>query len=333
MPISRAPAVIMLTLLLVSAVQTADLGTERLYECQRTEQPPTIDGRLGDACWQTAAATGEFWTLRASTTTIMQTLVQAVYDEGTLYLGITCLEEHPERILANVRVDDISSVMGDDAVEIFLHPDIDSPDYYQLSANSIGTLYDGRGFDSSWNGSWRAAGTVGIDAWYLECAIDFSSFGRFGVPGAAWGFNVCRDRNGEGDTQWSCWSPSPGGFHQPEHFGRLIFGGEAGGADRAVLIECARAAQRSMELEARLNEALKIVRAADAATLPPEQRQALQQQVADAEGALQALRGLLEDSAPLDTRAWLTVNEKMAQAAVGVEEAAWMIRFERLLAD
>ncbi len=333
MPISRALAFIMLTLLLVSAVNAADLGTERLYECQRTAQPPTIDGRLDDVCWQTAAATGEFWTLRASTSTIMQTLVQAVYDGDSLYLGITCLEEHPERILANVRVDDLSSVMADDAVEVFLHPDPDSPDYYQLSANSIGTRYDGRGFDSSWNGSWRAAGTVGSDAWHLECAIDFSSFDRFGVPGAAWGFNVCRDRNGEGDTQWSCWSPSPGGFHQPQHFGRLIFGGEAGGADRAVLIECARAAQRSMELEARLSEALRTVRGADAGALPADQQQVLQQQIADAEAALQGLKELLKDSAPLDTRAWLTVNEKMAQAAVGVEEAAWTIRFERLLAD
>lgn len=328
-----APAVILtlMALLAATACQAADVGKQRLYECQRAAQPPVIDGKLNDACWQTAGTSGEFWTLR-SATPIMQTLVQGVYDDRRLYLGITCLENKPEGMLANVTTDDLSSVMGDDAIEIFLHPDPTQVAYYQLSANSIGTRYDGLGFDPGWNGVWEAAGSVGKDRWTLECAIDFKSFDRFGVPGAVWGFNVCRDRNGEGDTQWSCWSPSPGGFHQPQFFGRLIFGGEAGSADRAVIIECARAAERSLDLEAQLNESLRTVRSG-ADKLPAGQQKGLQEKVAAAEEALKGLQALLAGSTPLDTKAWLTVNEKMAQAAEGIEEAAWTIRFEQLLGE
>lgn len=330
----RAHHCLVMAILLATVVagHTQDLGKKRLYECQRTAQAPVIDGKLNDACWQKANASGEFWLLKGGPN-MQQTLLQAVYDEGKLYLGITCLEKSPERIIAQVKVDDLSSVMGDDALEIFLQPDLQGTDYYQLSANSIGTKYDAIGFNPGWGADWQAAGSVGKDAWYLECAISFKSSGQYGVPGATWGFNVCRDRNGEGDTEWSCWSPSQGGFHQPAKFGRLIFGGEAGSGDRATLIECARAAQRSIDLEAQLNDALKTVKSADLKKLEPKQQKAIAGQVKAAEEALQSLQAVLGSSNMLDTRAWLKANEAMQSALDGIDEAAWAIKFEKLFED
>jgi len=311
----------------------ADLGAGKMYEAIRAETAPVIDGKLDDAVWQKATASGEFWKLKGSAATMQQTYFQIAYDSQNLYLAVTNLESNTAAMKGEVRVDDMTSVMGDEAVEWFLQPEIGGA-YYQFATNCLGTKYDGLGFDSSWSAKWRCAAATGEGKWTLECAIAFSSFGRFGVPGAMWGLNVCRDRQAGGDTEWSAWSPTPGGFHQTGNFGRLIFGGQSGGGiDRAALIECARAAMKSFELERRLNEAMETIRTGNLKELKPEQRRQLDDQMARGQQALAGLGKLLAGDKPLDTRAWIEINALMEQALKGLEEAAWQVKFETLLGD
>jgi hypothetical protein len=320
-------------LLLAGSAFAADLGAGKMYEAIRAETAPVIDGKLDDAVWQKATASGEFWKLTGSLAAMQQTYFQIAYDSDNLYLAITNMEANPEGMKGEVRVDDMTAVMGDEANEWFLQPEIGGA-YYQFAANCLGTKYDGLGFDSSWGGKWQCAAARGPDKWTLECAIAFASFGRFGVPGATWGLNVCRDRQAGGDTEWSAWSPTPGGFHQPGNFGRLIFGGQSGGGiDRAALIECARAAMKSFELERRLGESMATIRTGNLQALKPEERQTLDAQIAQGKQALEGLRTLLASDKPLDTRAWIEINALMEQALRGLEEAAWQVRFETLLAD
>lgn len=327
----RAAIATLLILAAASGLSAADLGDKRLYECPRTSQAPTIDGKLTEACWKEAASTGTFWKLKGPTEDLQQTSFQICYDEQNLYLAVTCLEKDLQGLQAEVRIEDDATVMGDDAVEIFLQPT--DKDYYQFSANSLGTRYDGKAFDSSWNAKWRAAGSVDKDGWYLECAVSFQSLGRYGVPGMTWGLQVARDRNAGGQTEWSAWTPTPGGFHQPGCFGQLIFGGQAGGGDRAALIECARAAQLSLGLEERLGDALRTIRGADLKPLAAADRQKVQGKLAAGDIALKALRELLTGPGMVDTRAWYRVNGALKAAADDLDETAWLVRFEKLLAD
>lgn len=329
----RVIACVMILLATALIGHAADLGKGRIYEAVRVALPPTIDGRLTEACWQEAARSSQFSRVLQGPPDIQQTLFQVVYDDAHVYIAATCLEPKVASIQANVAIDDVSSVMGDDAIEIFFHPDLDAPDYCQFAANSIGTRYDGKAFDASWNADWRAAGSVGEDAWYLECAIPFAAFKRFGAPGATWGFNICRDRNAGGDTEWSAWSDTMGGFHTPDRFGKLIFGGEAGGVSRALMIECARYAEMSIRLEAKINEALGLFEEAGLDTLAPKEREAVQPQIEAAEESLEALREVLSAPSPLDLRAWLEATDKMKKAADALDDAAWDIRFAKLLAD
>lgn len=318
-------------LCLASLVTAADLGTGKIYEAIRAEPPPVIDGNLDDGVWKQASAAGEFWTLKG-TDQVQQTTFQLAYDSQNLYLAVTNLESNLTAMKCDVRIDDMTSIMGDEAVEWFLQPQ-SGGDYYQFAANCGGARYDARALDSSWNAAWQAATGRRADAWTLECAIAFSSFGSFGVPGATWGLNVCRDRQAGGDTEWSAWSPTPGGFHQPQNFGRLVFGGPSGGLDRAALIECARAAIKSFDLERRLNEAVATIRGGNVTNLSAEQRRAMDEQTARGQAALDALARLLKSDKPLDTRAWMETNARLQQALVDLEEAAWQIKFETLLAD
>jgi len=313
--------------------RAADLETQKIYEAIRAEKAPVIDGKLDDACWQQAKASGEFWKLSGAAAVIQQTLFQIAYDSANLYLAITNFESNPAAMKNDIRVDDLTAVMGDEANEWFLEPEIGG-DYYQFAANCVGAKYDGRAMDSSWNGTWRVATGKTDTAWTLEAAIAFSSFGRYGVPGAVWGLNVCRDRQAGSDTEWSAWSPTPGGFHQTGHFGRLVFGGQSGqGIDRAALIECARAAMKSFDLERRLNEAMATVRTGKAEGLKPEQRQQREAQLAAGQAALDALAKLLQGDKPLDTRAWVETNARLQTALAPLEETAWQVKFEVLLGD
>jgi len=316
------------------AASAAEPGETRLYECMRVKEPPVIDGALNDACWQQAAKTNAFVRVMRGPDQVEQTSFQVAYDDAHLYLAVTCLESSPQAVKATVKTDDVANVMGsDDSLEIFIRPDLIRPDYYQFAANTIGTRYDARGFDPSWSSHWQAAATVGAEAWYLECAFDFASLGRFGVPGVVWGFNVCRDRYAGGDTDWSSWSFTPTGFHAPDRFGQLIFGGQPGSGDRAVLIECARYARLSIDLEGKINEALATIRSGDLGKLGAEDKARLQGQIDAADRSLKGLRDLLAQPSILDTRAWVRVTADLAKAAEDLDEAAWVVRFEKLLAD
>ena len=328
----------MAPLLLLSALSVAthaaDLGEGRVYEAMHVTQPPTVDGKLTEPCWQQAAKTDEFTRVIRGPIAPQQTLFQVVYDDARLYIGVTCLEPKPQAIRATVTANDTATVMGDDAVELFLRPDLNAPDYYQFAANSVGAHYDAKAFDSSWNADWQVAASVGEGAWYLEGAISLASLGRFGVPGATWGFNLCRDRSAGGDTEWSAWSDTKGqGFHAPERFGTLVFGGAGGGVSRGLMIECARAAQVSIGLEARINDALKLVKEARLDRLDAKERQDIQARAKVAEASLQGLRDLLNAQSVMDLAAWLRVNSAMRKAADDLDDAAWDLRFATLLQE
>lgn len=304
----------------------------RMYECPRADQRPVIDGKLDDACWQAAPKTGQFTRVMKGPGEIKQTTFQAVYDDANLYLGVTCIEPQTGNIKADVRTRDVSAVMGDDAIEIFLQPDLDADEYYQLAANSLGTRYDGLAFEPGWNAQWQAAGSVGEGAWYLECAIAFESFEAFGAPGATWGFNVCRDRNAGGQTEWSAWSDTMGGFHSPERFGRLVFAGEAGGVNRSLMIECANHARRSIALQETIATGLAEIEGGTE-LLPEKDRTEVEATVKRAQAALDSLQAFLAEDRPLDLEGWIGVTEQLRASAAEMERVAWIIRFGRLLAD
>jgi len=311
---------------------TAWAQDTRMYECQRAEQRPVIDGKLTDACWESAPGTGAFTRVIKGPGQIKQTVWQAVYDDANLYLGVTCIEPQTGNIKADVTARDVSAVMGDDAIEVFLQPNAPEGKYYQLSANSIGTRYDGLAFEPGWNATWQAAGSVGDGQWYLECAIAFESFEAFGAPGAQWGFNVCRDRNAGGQTEWSAWSDTMGGFHAPERFGRLVFAGGAAGVNRSLMIECASHARRSIELQGTIATGLAEIE--DGLDLLPEaDRASVEPAVTRAREALDALQQFLAQDRPLDLEGWMQVTGKLDASAAEMDRTTWVIRFGRLLAD
>ena len=172
-----------------------------------------------------------------------QTVARVCWDARALYLGIHCFEralmpatQQLHLLKRKVTAHD-GAVFGDESIELFLRPG-GKGHYYQLVANMLGTRYESRGMDASFDGAWQAATSQSETAWLLEAAIPFASLGAAAPkPGDTWTLNLCRNRHPE--TEHSTWSGLQGAFHTPEQFGQMVF------AESAVAVRLADVADLS----------------------------------------------------------------------------------------
>ncbi|MGC9317599.1 MAG: carbohydrate-binding family 9-like protein, partial [Armatimonadota bacterium] len=221
----------------IALVVASDSSRAQTLVCTRAARPPAIDARTADACWQGAMVATDFSVLGSGGTqrAFRQTTVRAAWDDDALYLHAICLEPDPATITAEVTTRDGETWM-EDAVEVFLQPEPASAEYFHFIVNALGTLYDERTTDPSYNARARVAARIGDAAWEVEMAIPWRDLpGGAPRPGDVWGFNVGREHRPAEPTEWSTWSPLEEGlkkFGVPEGFGRLRFSGApAAGTD------------------------------------------------------------------------------------------------------
>ncbi|MHB8995304.1 MAG: carbohydrate binding family 9 domain-containing protein [Armatimonadota bacterium] len=198
--------------------------------CVRVATPPTVDGKLDDACWQSTRAMKPFVKLTLGTPAEAQSVAYMVHDAEKLYLGVHCDEPNMAKLKAEVTKRD-GPTFGDDCIEIFLIP-TDSKTlatynerdrYFHLVVNALGTRYDEIGLEApaSFDGDWEAATSRGPDGWELEVAVPFAQLGASVKSGSVWAGNVSRARWQA--REYSTWSPLKRSFHDKANFGRIVF--------------------------------------------------------------------------------------------------------------
>ncbi len=188
-------------------------------------QPPRIDGRLDDPCWQGAAPITSFLCVDAGRPAPTQrTEAWVACDADAIYLAARCFDDHMGEVQA-VETGHDGRVWRDDCLEVFLMPG--SPYYYHLGANLLGTRYDARhstqpgaaaGTPESWNGEWSVAAQRAADCWTMELAIPLACLewgaGRIAAPLR---LNIGREQRRL--AEFSCWPAS--GFNKSEEFAVL----------------------------------------------------------------------------------------------------------------
>lgn len=187
-------------------------------EIGRTGRPPTIDGRLDDACWSGPAPLDRFVRPGLDKPVTQPTEAWLAWDETCVYLAARCTEPRMDKLRTKAKQRD-ATVYADDCVEFFVGSADDPKTYYQVVINAAGTVYDGRGYDSSWNGDFEAATARGDGSWTVEIAMPWKTF-TAAAPGIGAGFRVLigRNRPGERSGEVSTWPAAPGGNHQPRSF-------------------------------------------------------------------------------------------------------------------
>lgn len=180
----------------------------------RVSAPPTIDGRLDEPVWRSAARVTEFVQQRPleGAPGSERTDVFIAYDSEALYVGVHAYYSDPTLMRAN-RVDR-DATQNDDTVAIYFDPFLDQQRGYSFSVNGYGVQSDAMLVgttttpDTSWNVLFRSAGTPVEGGWTAEMAIPFRSL-RYPGKGAGevhrWGFQIQREIFGKNETV--AWAP------------------------------------------------------------------------------------------------------------------------------
>lgn len=199
-----------------------------------------LDGLLDEAVWQAAPVSSGFRQQEPDegAPATERTEVRVVYDEATLYVGITAYDSDPDAVIARVlqrdrvmRGADFGrfNFTTDDGVAILFDTFHDHRNAMIFATNPNGAEFDallsdeGREVNVDWRGVWRVAAKRTADGWSAEFAIPFRTL-RYPSDAAAamWGFNVFRSiRRKNEDVLWRSWSRNNEGFNRVSRAGHL----------------------------------------------------------------------------------------------------------------
>ncbi len=110
------------------------------YPCLKTETPPVIDGKLDDAAWDRASWTEEFVDIEGDLKPKprFRTQVKMLWDDEYFYVAADMEEPH----LWGTLTERDAVIYHDNDFEIFIDPDGDTHNYYELEINALGTVWD-----------------------------------------------------------------------------------------------------------------------------------------------------------------------------------------------
>ena len=167
-----------------------------------------LDGLLDEAVWQAAPVSSGFRQQEPDegAPATERTEVRVVYDEATLYVGITAYDSDPDAVIARVlQRDRVMQGAGfgrfnfttDDGVAILFDTFHDHRNAMVFATNPNGAEFDalisdeGGEVNVDWRGVWRVAAKRTADGWSAEFAIPFRTL-RYPSDAAAatWGQRV-----------------------------------------------------------------------------------------------------------------------------------------------
>ena len=213
--------------------------------CRWAEQPPVLDGKLDDRCWQTAAVIdhfGAYWTDPKTAHTGM--FAYLVWDDDALYYAGS-MTDTELRSFGTKRND---TLWHGDVFELFFKPSAEQPGYFEFQANPKALVFEyafaARGRyprDLKEGPVLGNKAVVHLDGtldqpgdrdkgWTVEGRIPWSAFAPVGKPKPSdeWLFAICRFDFGPEGTKSVAMSSAPltkMDFHHYEDYGKLRFEG------------------------------------------------------------------------------------------------------------
>jgi hypothetical protein len=246
------------------AVSPGGLAGPKHYVCHRAVHAVVVDGKLDEPAWRYAPWTDFFVDIEgeARPKPRLATRAKMLWDDEYFYIAAELEEPH---VWGTLREHD-QIVFHDNDFEVFIDPDGDTREYYEIEINALGTIFDlflertyldGGPAHHEWDlKGLKAAvsvdGTLNDPAdldrgWSLELALPWRSLAEYAnrpAPprdGDVWRVNFSRvewrHRTIDGryekvpDTREDNWVWSPQGqinMHVPEHWGYVRF---SNGAD------------------------------------------------------------------------------------------------------
>ena len=176
----------------------------------KTDQPPTIDGVLNDACWKEAPQATGFTDERTEKSAKNQSIGRVVYTDTAIYVGLHLYDDMPDKIVAR-QTKDQTRIRGEDWVSFSLDPfhTHQFSDRNFFIVNPLGTkfahLATGRTEKSEWIGLWKTAAQIVEDGWIVEMEIPWQMLDYPDTTKPVrMGINVDRFQQRTGERSWWC---------------------------------------------------------------------------------------------------------------------------------
>ena len=160
-----------------------------------------IDGKEGADEWESASLIAPMLSMKNDAEIMPNGQVYLISDRENIYIAVKTdfqigTDEGGKQFLKTQARERDSRVYDDDAVEIILSAEKNSPNYHQIIVNSIGTVYDAEygpdGASTKWNlDGLETASTVNGTSWFLEVKLPRKELGLDGKSGFL--LNICRD--------------------------------------------------------------------------------------------------------------------------------------------
>ncbi|MAT82057.1 MAG: hypothetical protein CMJ29_10505 [Phycisphaerae bacterium] len=137
------------------------------YVAGRAQSPMVIDGRIDETAWDAAPWTDDFQDIEGDVKPEprFQTRAKMLWDDTYFYIAADMKEPH---VWGSLTKRD-SIIYNDNDFEVFIDPDGDNLDYYELEVNALNTQ-----FDLMLTRPYRCGGTydIGWDIEGLKTAVD-----------------------------------------------------------------------------------------------------------------------------------------------------------------
>ena len=165
----------------------------------RLTEPLIIDGLLRDPIYSQVPAIGDFVQQEPheGEPATERTEIWIFFDATNIYFAVRCLDDQPDRIIANEMRRDSNNIFQNDNVQIVIDTFYDRRSGVLFQTNALGALSDQevsdeRNFNRDWNAVWDVKAARTDEGWSAEFVIPFKSL-RYRASGAqTWGFNIQR---------------------------------------------------------------------------------------------------------------------------------------------
>lgn len=187
----------------------------------RLEAAGALQADLSRSPWDKAALLTGNLDWRRVRTADLPVRTYLFYDREALWVGYRCEVKGAKALKAEVRERD-QDLKKDDHFTFELDVGPTGRVLYRFVVNSLGTLFDSLIIDKSWNSHADVKAAADEKGWTAVMRIPFSDF-ELSEPavGTAWTFNLSTRTGFD-----NCWAPVLGGYHAPEEFAAMVFGGE-----------------------------------------------------------------------------------------------------------
>jgi hypothetical protein len=188
---------LLLLILLVFSVSTAQTIDKKQYHATRITQAPVINGVLDDEVWKAGEWVDDFTQYEPynGKKTSQKTEFKILFDENNIYVAFKAYDTAPDSIVNRLtRRDNVDG----DLVGVIFDSFHDLRTGFLFGISSSGVKYDqmftgdGQNQDGSWNPNWWAKTSINGEGWIAEMKIPFSQVRFDKNSSGTWGLEVAR---------------------------------------------------------------------------------------------------------------------------------------------